>query len=96
MLRKRSLIKLLIAVPIVWILVMFIVSFKDSSGSSHVDNEKIKRLEAQNNELIAAAARRHEEEKRKSQAAQNEDQDHPEEEQAKAQEQQKAKAGKLA
>jgi hypothetical protein len=103
MLRKRQLIKLLIGIPVIWIVVMLIVGLNDTGTSnSPADLEKIKALEEKNSRLIAEAARKHEEDKRhrneeqnKNNEANKEDHDHPEEERIKAQQQQKEKAGPI-
>lgn len=103
MFRKRSFIKLLILVPILWIVVLFMISINDNNGSAPssvqlaADKEKLKLLEAQNNRLIAEAAQKHEEEKRRNLDNHNhrEDVDHPEEERKKAEEQQKNRAGPI-
>lgn len=105
MLRKRTVVKLLIGIPIVWILVMFFVGFNDSSSDQQVEIEKakVKRLEEQKKELIAAAALKHEEERRKFNEQkhlnlennQGDDHDHPEEEIIKAQKQQNEQAGPI-
>lgn len=105
MLKKRTIIKLLIATPILWIFVMIIYGFNDGSSSSWSD-AKIKSLEEEN-KIIKAAALRHEEERRKNQIndAKNraimdilkggDDRDHPIEEQDKAELQQKENAGPI-
>lgn len=115
LIKKRSLVKLLIAVPIVWIVVLFMFSLTDTTGSNNAaanvlsdeSSDKLRRLEAQNNRLIAEAAARHEkerrmqieldEEKNKQQQENNkvEDDDHPEEERRKAEEQLKNPGGPI-
>ena len=105
MLRKRTVVKLLIGIPIVWILVMFFVGFNDGSSDQQVEIEKakVKQLEEQKKELIAAAALKHEDERRKFNEQkhlnlennQGDDHDHPEEEIIKAQQQQNEQAGPI-
>ena len=107
MLRKRTLIKLLIAVPILWIAVMLITNFSDSSsissGELAKDKQKIERLQRENKRLIEEAALKHQEERRLRQENEannlhelnKDDHDHPEEERLKAQEQEKAQAGPI-
>ena len=109
MLPKRSLVKLLILVPILWIVTMFIVNLNDTSASSlqlAAEKERYGELLRKNAELMRQAA----EEKRRAAAGlsennganksgpnqglvKNDDEDHPAEERAKADEQQKAQAG---
>lgn len=102
MLRKRN-IKLLIAVPVLWILVMFIVGMRTNSSSVPFmqllkEKEKVKSLEIQNKEL-ADIAQAHKdknevhEERMKNVNHVKEDHDHPEEERLKAEEQ--AKKGQI-
>jgi hypothetical protein len=95
-------IKVLIAVPIVWLGAMIMFGINNtpttSNRSNNRDLERIKHLEAENNELIARAAQRHEEERRRLHEQGEKEQlvddnDHPEEERKKAQEQQKQQAG---
>ncbi len=102
MLRKRSMIKVLIAVPIVWLVAMIMFGINNTpttlNRSNNRDLERIKHLEAENNDLIARAAQRYEEERRHLQEQrennqEGDDNDHPEEERKKAQEQQKQQAG---
>ena len=103
MLKKRTtLIKLLILVPIVWILAVLLIGLNDSSEHvSDYSKDKIAKLEEQNNQLIAAAAAKHAEEKKAKLDKMSggdshnhaEDNDHPEEERKKAQEQQNKNAG---
>lgn len=104
MLKKRTLIKLLIVIPILWIFVMILVGFNDSS-SSYASILKIKSLEDEN-KLIKAAALKYEEERRKNQANEGhkdlldilkggDDRDHPVEEQKKAEQQQQENAGPI-
>lgn len=111
MLKKRTLVKLLIAVPIVWIVVLLFVGLNDSSTQPkqlQADKEKIKKLEQENDHLIAIAAQKHDEERkrlRENQQAhlalnnddnnQNNDNDHPEAERIKAEEQQKKPQGPI-
>lgn len=107
LIKKRSLIKLLIVIPIVWIVVLFMFSLNDAgtqpAGSSLQDKEKMRQLQAQNNKLIAEAAAKHEQERlrllelKNEAAAKNdvEDNDHPEEERKKAEEQLKDRAGPI-
>lgn len=103
MLKKRSIIKLFIAVPIVWIVVMLITSLNDTSSSSTLtsselikEKQKIERLQRENKRLIEEAAEKHQEERRlrleKLNAKEDQlkdDHDHPEEERKKVEEEQK-------
>ena len=109
MLKKRTLVKLLIGIPVVWILVMIVLGFSDTT-SSYASMLKIKSLEAENSELIRAAAIKHQEEKQRKQqqgAAISggaalldilkgvDGADHPVEEQQKAEKQQQENAGPI-
>lgn len=101
MLRRRN-IKLLIAVPVVWIIVMVLMSF-GSNNSSPVDSQsisqllkekaKIRELQDENKELASLAQAEKEKaekmlvEKHKPEEPKHEDHDHPEEERKKAAEQ---------
>ena len=102
MFKKRTVIKILIAVPILWIFAMLIMGFNDNGASPDqlkTENDKIKNLQQQNYQLIAEAAKRHAEERKRLAAKANdhlkEDHDHPEEERIKAEEQQQEKAGPI-
>jgi hypothetical protein len=91
--RKNTLIKLLVGVPVVWVLALLLIGLSDHPDSSLTkgERERIKQLEAQNSELIARAAKKHEVERKLAleKAAQHEsDDDHPIEEQEKAKQQQ--------
>lgn len=101
LIKKRSLIKLLILIPILWILVLFMFSINDSSTDA-ASSIRLRELQAQNNRLIAEAAAKHEqerlkrlEEKEEDQEEKPEDDDHPEEERKKAEEQLKNRAGPI-
>ena len=103
MLKKRTVVKLLIAVPILWIAVMLITGLgsENTSGDQLKDKLKIERLQIENKKLIELAALKHQEEKRQrleqvvNHNGDKEDHDHPEEERRKAQEQQKEQAGPI-
>ena len=95
---------MLIAIPVVWILVMFVVGLNNNSSSSSLnslplsqirqDNERIKSLEKKNEELVDIA-RIHKEkvekilEENKGVKLKVADNDHPEEERIKAEAQAK-------
>lgn len=106
MLKKRTVVKLLIAIPILWIFVMIIVGFNDTT-SSYASILRIKSLENEN-KLMREAAEKYE--KEKSEKLQNQfdngqgllgilkggdDKDHPAEELKKAEEQQQQNAGPI-
>lgn len=98
MFRRRLTVKVLILVPIIWILVTFFFGISERSpGQSQSEKDKIQKLVDENKHLIAEAARRHQEEKKRKLEHEElkDDHDHPEEEQLKAQEQQKEKAGPI-
>lgn len=102
--RKRSIIKYLILIPLIWILVAFIFGFNDSeSQRTKIDNDMI-------NKMIEKAKEKHlqhdhakplieksesENIKNEQKAAVHDDHDHPDEERKKADEQQKEAAGKV-
>ena len=108
MLRRRN-IKLLIAIPVVWILVMFLVGLNNDNSSPSVDinskneqilidKEKIKSLVKQNEELADIARINKEQvdrilDENKLEKVKIIDHDHPEEERIKAEEQ--AKKGQV-
>ena len=99
--KKRSLVKLLIVVPVLWVLVLFMFSLNDSTSTGSVD--KINKLQAENHRLIKEAAARHEQERIRQKKGEElkekeevgEDHDHPEEERKKAEEQQQERAGPI-
>jgi polypeptide N-acetylgalactosaminyltransferase len=104
MLRKRSLVKLLILVPILWIIAMIIVNLSDNSSSNSqlvAEKARLSELLRRNAELMRHQQDTNEENSRKlaegAEKAKGElnkdDHDHPAEERAKAEEQLKAKAG---
>jgi hypothetical protein len=101
MLKKRTIVKLLIAIPIIWIFVMIIVGLNDTS-SSYASILKIKSLEDENKVMKLAAERyeREKVEKNKNQGLLGilkggDEEDHPIEELKKAEEQQKQNAGPI-
>ena len=102
MFRKRY-IKLLITVPILWILVMLIVGFNNNNNTNPAapleqllaEKSKADKLEVENKKLVAIVEE-HKEEARKiidknleKENAPKDDHDHPEEERRKAEDQQK-------
>ena len=101
MFRKRY-IKLLISVPILWILVMLIVGFNNGNTNPAApleqllaEKSKADKLEVENKKLVAIVEE-HKEEARKivdknleKENAPKDDHDHPEEERRKAEDQQK-------
>ncbi|RNA38256.1 polypeptide N-acetylgalactosaminyltransferase 9 [Brachionus plicatilis] len=98
MFRRRLTAKILILVPIVWILVTFFVGINERSPSqSQSEKDKMQKLVDENKNLIAEAARRHQEEKKRKLEDEDlrDDHDHPEEERLKAQKQQQEKAGPI-
>lgn len=102
MLRKRN-IKLLIAIPVLWILVMFVVGMRGNNSTVPFmqllkEKEKVKSLEIQNKELSQLAVHHKEkfedqEKLIKDSTHPKEDHDHPEEERIKAEEQ--ARKGRI-
>jgi hypothetical protein len=96
MLSEKTLVRLLVGIPVLWILSLMSIGFDEQPTiSSGKLSDRIKALEAQNNELIAHAAAKHKLEKKLLMASQHEamqgNQDHPIEEREKAKQQQNIK-----
>lgn len=102
MLRKRSVVKLLILVPILWIFAMIVINLNDNSSSTSelmAEKERLKELLRKNNQQMKEQMLKNQEDRMLKKLAHSdehkEDHDHPEEERKKAEEQQKAKAGPI-